>query len=194
MLKYPWHVLSLMMHFFKTLSIFTDKTATISKTAVITGAVHIGKNVKVGDYVKIAGPCYIGDNTVIADYALVRESHIGPNCLIGSSSEVARSYLGEGVMLHRNYVGDSVFASHVLMGAGAVTANFRFDKKSVGSYVKGKKINTNANKLGAIIGADTKVGINVTLFPGLKIGANCMIRPGYCISRDMEDDTIIKKQ
>lgn len=187
MLKYPWHVLPLMMHFLKTLSIFTDKTATISKTAVITGAVHIGKNVKIGDFVKIVGPCYIGDNTIIADYALVRESHIGPNCLIGSSSEVARSYLGKGAMLHRNYVGDSVFAPHVLMGAGSVTANFRFDKETVSSYIKGKRINTQANKLGAVVGADTKIGVNSTLYPGVKIAAGSMIFPGEIVKRDREE-------
>ena len=155
---------------------------------MINGVVYIGKHVVIGDFAKIAGPCYIGDNTIIADYALVRESHIGRNCLIGSSSEVARSYLGDNVMLHRNYIGDSVLANNVLCGAGAVTANFRFDEKEVYSFVKKNKINSGLKKLGAIVGTNTKIGVNSTIYPGVKIGSEVLIAPHEVIKQDVGDN------
>lgn len=190
MLKYPWHVLSMMKHFLGTIKVnklADSQDLAIAETAIIQGPVIMEKGVKVGHFAKITGPCYIGENTIIADYALVRESHIGRNCLIGSSCEIARSYLSDRVSLHRNYVGDSVLAESVLFGSGVVTANFRFDEKEVQSMVKEKKVNTHMKKLGAIVGKNTKVGINTTLYPGIKIGSNCLVFPGEVVRKDVPD-------
>jgi len=167
-LKYPWQILPLIQHFLSRLGT----------------QVKIGKNVKISPTSKIVGPCFIGDNTVIGDFSLVVNSHIGANSLIGGYCEVTRSYLGDKVMLHRNYVGDSILADAVLMGAGAVTANFRFDQKPIGSLVKNNKINTNMIKLGAVIGNGTKIGVNSTLFPGVKIGSNKLVMPGSIVTKD----------
>ncbi len=189
-IKYPWHVLSMMRHFLdgiKANKLADSKDLTIAETAIIQGPVIMEKGVKVGHFAKITGPCYIGENTIIADYALVRESHIGKNCLIGSSCEVARSYLGDKVSLHRNYVGDSVLADGVLFGSGVVTANFRFDESEVQSIVKEKKVNTNMKKLGAIVGKNTKIGVNSTLYPGVKVGSNCLVFPGEVVRKDVPD-------
>ncbi len=177
-IKYPWQVLPMMHHFLG--SLYKE--------------VRIGKNVKIGKYTRIEGPCFIDDNTIIGDYAMVRQSHIGKNCLIGGYTEVARSYLGDNVMLHRNYVGDSVLDSNVLMGAEATTANFRFDEKTISSFVSGAKIDTNLQKLGAIIGTHAKIGVNTTLLPGVKIGHNTLIAPGYTIAEDVEDEMFIFKK
>lgn len=191
-LKYPWHVLqmdAIMRGFLKGQEI--DQSAYISDNAVIEGDVTIGKDCKIGNFVKIAGPCYIGQGTIIGDYSLVRESSIGQNALIGSGCEVARSYVGDNASLHRNYIGDSLVGNGVLFGAGAVTANFRFDQKHVQSTVGGKKVDTGSSKLGALIGERSKVGVNTTLFPGVKIGQGSIIAPGGVISQDIPDNTFV---
>ncbi len=169
-LKYPWQVLLMMRYFLATLK---------------NNEVRLGRNVRIGQYVKITGPTYIGDNTVIGDYVMIRESHIGSNCLIGGYSEVTRSYLDDGVYLHRNYVGDSVLGKNVLMGAGAVLANFRFD----GRVIK----NTGLVKLGSIIGEDSRIGVNGTILPGVKIGKNTFIGPAELIDKDIEDNKFVFK-
>ncbi len=193
-LKYPWHVLPMMSFFLKKLTKdMIKKGVFISKHATIKGPVFLGENVKIGDYAKIVGPIYIGDNSVVGDYSLVRESNIGNNCLVGGFSEVTRSYLSDGVMLHRNYVGDSIIGKNVLMGAGAVTANFRFDQSEVKSEVGGERINTNLTKMGAIIGPETKIGVNSTIFPGVKIGSRSLIAPGSIIDEDVDDNIFVFK-
>lgn len=187
-LKYPWHILSMMEFFLtKIKDNFIGMDSIISKNTILIPPVYIGANVKIGDFAKIVGPAFIGDGTIIADYAFVRNSHIGKNCLIGSSSEVARSYLGNNVLLHRNYVGDSVLDDNVLFGAGAVTANFRFDKKNVKSIVGKNKINSSLAKLGTIVGKNSKVGVNSTILPGVKIGSNSAVGPGSLVADDIED-------
>ena len=176
-LKYPWHVLTMTEYFLKTLK---DK-------------IKLGKNVKITKTAKIVGPCFIRAGTIMGDYVMVRQSHIGKNCLIGGYSEITRSYLGNGVSLHRNYIGDSVLADNVSFGAQAATANFRFDEKSVKSSVNGKRIDTNFEKFGAIIGVGSKIGVNATLLPGVKIGSNTFIGPGETIYEDVEDNLFVLK-
>jgi bifunctional UDP-N-acetylglucosamine pyrophosphorylase/glucosamine-1-phosphate N-acetyltransferase len=190
-LKYPWHVLDMMKTLLSGIKRNISKTASVSKTALVVGDVFIGENVKVGDFVKIVGPAYIGDNTVVGDYSLVRESQIGEDSLIGSYTEVARSYIGNRVFLHRDYVGDSVMADKSMMGSGAVTANLRFDGKTVTSSFDEGVVDTNRDKLGAIIGARSKIGVNSTLVPGVKIGEDSLIAPGEKVRFDLEDGTYL---
>lgn len=184
-LKYSWHVLSMQDYFFTHhLKKSTDSSAIIHKTATIEGDVYIGKNVKVGAYCKITGPCYLGDNVTIGDHSLIRNSTVEQNSLIGSGCEVARSYLGKGVMLHRNYVGDSVLSEGVTMGAGAVTANYRFDAQTIKTPIKGTLVDSKKEKFGLIAGREVKIGINVSTYPGVKLSAKIMILPGEVVTKD----------
>lgn len=184
-LKYPWQVLTMMDYFLiKIKETKICEKVLIAKSAVIEGPVVLEEGVKVLEYAKVVGPTYIGKNTVIGNYSLVRQSMIGNDCLIGGYSEVTRSYLGQRVMLHRNYLGDSVVENDVLFGAGATCANFRFDQDEIKSLVKGSLISTKRQKLGAIIGSGAKIGINASLMPGVKIGSNVFVYPGEIVKRD----------
>ena len=185
-LKYSWHVLSMQDYFFAHhLTKSIDSSATIHKTATIEGDVFMGKNAKVGAYSKITGPCYIGDNVVVGDHSLIRNSTVEQDSLIGSGCEVARSYLAKGVMLHRNYVGDSVLSEGVSMGAGAVTANYRFDAQTVKTPIKGTLVDSQKGKFGLIAGKDVKIGVNASTYPGVKLSAKTMILPGEVVKKDI---------
>jgi len=191
-LKYPWQVLNLTFYFLsKIKKNYVGKNVLISKKATIIEPVYLSDGVKIGDYAKVVGPTFIGKNSIIADYALINKSHIGEDCLIGGYSEVTRSYLGNKVFLHRNYVGDSVLADKVLLGAGVVLANFRFDAQPISSFVDGKKVNTELLKFGAIIGKESKMGVNSASLPGIKIGSKTFIGPGEVIKKDIEDNKFI---
>jgi bifunctional UDP-N-acetylglucosamine pyrophosphorylase/glucosamine-1-phosphate N-acetyltransferase len=166
-------------------SMAQNKSTYIHQSAMLKGNVSIGKNVKIMEYAKINGPCYLGDNSVVGSYALITESHIGKDSLIGGYTEVTRSYIGEGVMLHRNYIGDSILMNDVFCGAGAVTANMRLDKKTVKSVIKEKRIDSQKDKLGAMIGRDAKIGVNASLMPGVKIGSGKAVLPGKVVYKDI---------
>jgi len=191
-LKYPWHILSMMSNFLKSLKEKNiSPTAQISEKSLIIGPVFIGENVKIGDFCKIVGPVFIGDNTVVGDYAMIRESQVGEDSLIGGFSEVARSYIGNNVFLHRNYIGDSVLDNDVMFGAQAVTGNLKFDGEKVLSDIDEKRVDTDMNKLGSIVGNLSKIGVNSTIFPGVKIGRKCWIGPGEKVKYDLEDKTYL---
>ncbi len=191
-LKFPWQVLLMMKNFLLTIKEKKiSATAIVSKKAIIVGPVIIRDNVKVGDFCKIVGPTFIGDNSVIGDYSIIRESQIGQDCLIGSYTEVARSYIGNNVFLHRNYIGDSVLDNNVMFGAQAVTGNLRFNGEKISSLVNEEKVDTNMNKLGTIVGNLSKVGVNATILPGVKIGKETWIGPGEVVRYDVDDKTYL---
>lgn len=186
MLKYPWHLLDVMTWFLgkiKTSQI--SKKAQISSRAVVKGKVIIEDGVKVLEGAKVLGPCFIGKNSIIGDNSLVRGSVIGEDCVIGYSSDIARSYIADSCWTHTNYIGDSVLDTNVSLGSGTVTANLRLDEQNIYSPIKGQKTDSYMAKLGAIVGKNTRIGVNACLMPGVKIGPNCALGPNVIVNKDL---------
>ena len=100
-------------------------------------------------------------------------------------------YIGNNVFLHRNYIGDSVLDNDVMFGAQAVTGNLRFNGEKIFSVFSEEKIDTNMNKLGAIVGNLSKIGVNATILPGIKIGKETWVGPGETVKYDIEDKTYL---
>ena len=184
-LKYPWHLLDVA-------DMLLDLWARGAESPgpgyeQREDGVFVGKDVRIYPGAYVVGPALIGQDTVIGHNALVRDSIVGPRCVIGFGSEVARSVLFEGVVLHHDYVGDSVFDRGSSMGYGAVTANFRIDGRTVPSAVGGERIDSGRMKLGLMLGADARIGVNTSTMPGVKIGAGALIGPSMKVTRDVPD-------
>ena len=86
---------------------------------------------------------------------------------------------------HLSYIGDSVLGNAVSLGAGTITANLKFNDSNVESKVKGQMVDSGQHKLGAFFGDGAKTGINVSIFPGVKIGADTWIGPGAIVRADV---------
>lgn len=201
-IKYPWHLLQVWNLLMPKKRI--SKKTHVAKTAIIRGDVVIEDGVKVFDHAVIQGPSYIGKNSVVANNALIRESHIGANCVIGFSTEIARSYLSDGVWTHSNYIGDSVIGANTSFGSGAVTANLRLDEGNIFMNIGGgrgdnaggggtdggtggQRVDTGMNKFGVVIGENVRIGVNTSIMPGVKIGNNSFVTSGLCVSQDIPD-------
>jgi len=191
-IKYPWHVHIVFNHYFDLMKKSIDRSAKIAKNAIINGKVIIGKNVRIFDGAVINGPAYIGDDSIVATNALVRESYVGHGCIIGFSTEVARSYLQSNVWTHTNYIGDSIIANNVSFGSGAVTGNLRLDEKNIYVEVDGVRVDTRMNKFGLICGENVRVGINTSLMPGIKIGANSFIGAGIVVPENIPENSYVR--
>jgi len=192
-LKYPWDLFGTARFLLdKYLKSEIDQSAKIAKNVTIEGNVFIGKNTKIFENAVIKGPCYIGDNCVVGNNTLIREySSLENSVLIGAFAEITRTVFQEDVHVHSGYFGDSIFGKGCRIGAGTVTANVRIDRGEVKSVVKGEKIGTDTDSLGAIIGGNTKVGINCSFMPGKLVGSDCQIGPGSVIFENVEDDTVL---
>lgn len=187
-LKYPWHTLSIMEAFLNEIEGQTiAEDAFVSDKATVLGNVIIESGAKIFPGAAVVGPAYIGKNTIVGNNSLVRNSMVLNNCNVGFTTEVARSYVADGVQMHACRVLDSVFADNVNFSAGCTTANLRIDNGIVKTMVKGDRIESGRDKFGAVVGADTFLGVDVMTMPGIKIGANAVVGPGTHIHNDVPD-------
>ncbi len=195
-LKYPWHLFSITKYLMdKYLNFKIPKNVKIKKNVTISGKICLGENVKIFENATIVGPCYIGENSLIGNNALIREyTNIEGNCLVGANVEITRSIFQEDVHTHSGYFGDSIFGRGCRLGAGTITANLRIDRGEIKTKSKVKsqklKVKTGLTSLGAIVGENTKFGINCSLMPGVLIGSNCLIGPNTQIRENIENNTI----
>ncbi len=191
-LKYPWHIQSVFEYLFSKAEKGVAKSAKIAKSVVIEGDVIIEDGVRVMENAVIKGPAYLGKNSIVATNALVRGSHIGENCVVGFGTEVARSFFGNGVWTHSNYIGDSVIGNNVSFGAGTVTGNLRLDEINIIVSNAGEKMDIGSNKFGAVIGDNVRVGINTSIMPGIKIGEGSMIGAGIILPENVQANSFVR--
>ncbi len=159
----------------------------VESTAVIHGPVYVAEGAVIRSHSVVEGPAWIegevGPFARIRPWSfLLRESRAATHTEVKASILMMRAKAP-----HLNYVGDSILGEDVNLGAGTITANLRFDHRSVKVNLKGKRIDTGRNKLGAIVGDRAQTGINVSLFPGVRIGAYSWINPGLVVDRDIAD-------
>lgn len=185
-IKYPWHVLDVTRFYLDQIEgqhIHPD--AKLMGEVAISGNVIIEAGARLFHGASVVGPAYIGAGAIVGNGALVRESMVGAGCMVGHTSEVARSYLGQKVNLHRAVVLDSVFEDRVNFSAGCITANLRIDHGHVKSTVKGERLNTGRDKLGAMVGEGAFIGIQSGTMPGVKIGAGAEVGAFTNVTADL---------
>ncbi len=186
--KYPWDILNATAFVLSGIKPHIAKSAKIDKSVIIEGPVVIEEGVRIFENTKIVGPCYIGRDTIIGNNNIIRDSHIGARCVTGFSTDITRSYVGDDCWFHTNYIGDSVLEGNVSMGSGAVLANLRLDDGGVSSIVKGEKVLTGRTKLGALVASGVRMGVNVSVMPGVKIGAHSFVGSGVVLDRDLPEN------
>ena len=180
--KYPWHAYDKFKMYVENSQAKIDPSADIHPTAVIEGHVIIDANAKVDANAVIKGPAYIGANTIVGVGALINQSFIEHDCVIGFNTEVSRSVIQEYSTTHGGFLGDSIIGTNVWLAHGVVTANMRLDKQPIKDRAK----------LGVMIGDNAVIGIGVTFMPGVKVGANATIMPSTIIKSDIEPGATIK--
>lgn len=172
----------------------SDIKGMVEDGATVNGELILGEGsiVKSGTYIE--GPVSIGKNTVVGPNAYLREfTNIGDNCHIGASVELKNTIILSGTNVpHLSYVGDSIIGTNCNLGAGTLVGNLRLDNANVKMRIKGKLVDSGRRKLGCVIGNNTKLGLNVMVNSGRKIGNNCFVGPGVIVYKDVPDDTSVR--
>lgn len=185
--KFPWHIQKLFHYFMENAEASISDKAEIAESAQIKGKVIIEDGVRIFDNAVVQGPAYIGKNCIIANNALVRDVNMGEGCVAGYSTEIARSFLGDDVWTHSNYIGDSVIGTNVSFGAGTVTGNLRLDERNIMVDIKGEKVDSGSPKFGLITGNGVRAGVNTSFMPGVKIGSGSFVGAGIVVAQDIEE-------
>ena len=191
-ISYPWDLLEA-----NRAALDSDEEVRNGETEVgvhLKGTVSLaeGSRVKSGSYIE--GPVYVGEGAVVGPNAYVRPgTSLGKGAKVGAGCEVKNSIvMDEAKIPHLCYVGDSVLGRGASLGAGTITANLKFNDSHVESRVKRQMVDSGQRKLGVIFGDGVKTGINVSIFPGVKIGADSWIGPGAIVKSDVPSNARMK--
>jgi len=151
-----------------------------------------GENTEIWSNATIRKPVVIGSDCKIKN-CVIEKSVVGDGCVIGEFSIVKRSIvMNKSKVPHLNYVADSVIAEGCNLGAGTKIANLRFDDANVKVTIKGKRIDSGRRKLGAFIGYNVKTGINVSIYPSVKIGSDSWIEAEVSVKKDVEKGSFVR--
>ena len=188
----PWNLLELNEYLLKN-KLKHEIRGTVEEGAVIVPPVEIGEGTVVRSGSYIIGPVKIGKNSRIGPNCFIRPyTSIGDHCHIGNAVEVKNSIIMDHSNApHLNYVGDSIVGENSNLGAGTITANLRHDRGNIKVEIKGKLEDSGRHKLGAIIGHGVKTGINVSIYPGRKIGSGSLVGPGVVVDRNVPPKTLV---
>lgn len=187
---YPWQTLDLNQQLLQ--DIRPSVKGKVHRAANIQGPVVIEKGTEIFPGAYIQGPVVIGKNCRIGPNCFIRPyTSIGDNCHIGNGVEVKNSVIFSNTNVpHLNYVGDSVIAENCNFGAGTKIANLMHNG-NVRMEIKGKLMDTGRKKLGAIIGDNTKTGINTSIYPGRKLGPNSLTDVAAVVIKNVPPDHIL---
>ncbi len=148
-------------------------------------ATFIGEGAHLRSHTVIYCGNRIGKGFQTGHGALVRESNeIGDNVSIGSGSIVEHHVrIGNGVRLHSHvFVPEfSVLEDECWLGPNVVLTNARYPRSP---RVKDELA-------GAIIERGAKLGANVTVLPGIRIGRDALIGAGSVVTRDVPPGAVV---
>ena len=169
----------------------------IEDGAHLVGPVAVAETARIRSGAYVEGPAFIDEECDIGPNCYIRPcTSVGKKTRIGNACEVKNSLIMDNVHVgHLSYVGDSVLGEHCNLGAGTITANYRFDAGTIKMTVKEKVTDSDRRKLGAILGDHVKTGINALFMPGVKVGNGSWVGPNVMVQRDVPaKSTVLLKQ
>lgn len=145
-------------------NVYIDTQCTIEDFVVINaqkGPVIIESGVYIHAHTRLEGPLFIGKNSQILG-GLIARSSIGRHCKVAGelSDTILSDYSNKA---HAGFVGHSFIGKWVNLGAHTTTSNLKNTYGTITMSLNGKKIETNQQFLGSIIGDHVKTAIG-TLF------------------------------
>lgn len=149
------------------------KNVRISKQVVFdtsAGPIVIGDNVEIAPFVNLVGPLYIGPNSKINEFSVLKHSSIGAVCKVGGEVD-ASVIAGYSNKQHQGILAHSYVGEWVNLGGGTTTS----DLKNTYSKVKMQGQDTGEQFLGCVIADYSKTAINTGIYMGKVIGVNSFI-------------------
>ncbi len=164
---------------------FKGEGTTIGEHCYIGAFSYLGKNVRIGDQVKIFPHCYVGDNTVIDEHTILypgvktyANTKIGSYCNIQAGAVIGSHGFGfapnkDGSFTNIPQVGNVELGNHVDIGA-----NTTIDCATIGTtrIADGVKIDNLVQVAHNVeIGKNTAIAAQTGISGSVKIGKNVLI-------------------
>ncbi|MDO5978962.1 DapH/DapD/GlmU-related protein [Flavivirga spongiicola] len=146
----------------------------------IANGIAIHKSTIVENGVTIKGPFIAMENCHIGANSYFREGvFLDKLVKIGPCSEIKSSIICSGTAIaHLNYIGNSIIGQEVNFEAGSIAANHYNERTDKRIWIKYKNeiIETGVEKLGALVGDNSRIGANGVLSPGTVLEKNTIVK------------------
>lgn len=160
-------------HLVNPAGIHIGRGACVKPGAVLdaeNGPIHIDAGAAVQPGAVVIGPCYVGPRSVIRPQANIREdTSIGPVCKVGGEVE-ATIFQGYSNKQHDGFLGHSIVAEWVNLGAATVTSDLKNTYGTIRVSINGVGVETGQHFVGTVFGDHAKTGIGTILPTGCVIG------------------------
>lgn len=193
-IKYPWDLFSVVEELMDKRQQMISGKAEIADSAEIEGKVIVEDGARIYENAVVKGPAYIGEDATVGNNALVRDhSTLERGSMVGANSEVKNTVFQPESSMHSGFIGDSVVGRNSRIGAETVVANrnFREDGERPGIesdlIAKDYSKDTGRSFLGAFIGENVDIGVNVSIMPGIQIGSDAKVGPGTVVKENVEN-------
>jgi UDP-N-acetylglucosamine diphosphorylase/glucosamine-1-phosphate N-acetyltransferase len=154
-----------------------DHAVTIEAGAVVEpyvvidaslGPVVVRRGAQVHAFTRLAGPCYIGEDTHLLG-GRISGSVIGPQCRVHGdvSASIFAGYVNKA---HEGFVGHTIVGRWANLGAGTTTSNLKNSYGAVRLWTPAGDRSTGLTFLGSLIGEHAKIGIGTMLGTGTVVG------------------------
>jgi glucose-1-phosphate thymidylyltransferase len=146
--------------------VVTDSTA---------GPIVLEENAKVGPYTFLSGPAHIGAATRIIEHSAIKDAvALGHTCKVGGEVEASTIEPFTNKQ-HHGFLGHSHLGSWVNLGAGTSNSDLKNTYGTVSMEYEGRKVATEMQFVGCIMGDYAKTAVNTSIFTGKTIGACSMV-------------------
>ena len=170
--------------------IYIGQNAKVLSGAVIYPGCMLSHNVSIGHGTVLEEECLIGRDTFIGHNVVMRpRTEIGERCIIGHGTVFeGQSVIGDNVLIHaQNHItrgvriGDNVFIAPLFVGANdPVMAHARRDLFKEEEFYQPY-----------VIEDGVRIGVAVTLLPGVRLGKNAIIAAGAVITKDVPENAVM---
>ena len=161
------------MFFLEGMKHYISNDSLISAESKIGYPTHIDSG-SIVDSSEIISPCLISNNVNIGKNSKIKSSVIRKDVKIGKNCVIENSVIMDGVK-----IGDNSVVSFSIIGDNSnIGDNVIFESKSdenIQFEIKGKLVDSNRIKLGAIVGKNVTVRNNSRIKPGQKIESGTII-------------------
>jgi bifunctional UDP-N-acetylglucosamine pyrophosphorylase/glucosamine-1-phosphate N-acetyltransferase len=193
--KYPWDLFEVTKELKQKSERRISEEAEIAESAEIQGKVVVEDGAEIYENAVIKGPAYIGEDTVVGNNSVIRDHVVlEKGSTVGANAEVKNSIFQPESSMHSGFVGDSIIGRNSRLGAGTVVANrlFRSDggrpEIEVDLLAKDFVKQTGRDYLGAFIGENVDIGVNVSIMPGVGITSDTRVAPGTVVDENIEEE------
>jgi glucose-1-phosphate thymidylyltransferase len=158
--------------------VFAEEGARLGEHVVTdtsSGLILLDRGASVGPHSLLTGPLYIGPHARVLEHAAIKDCVVlGHTTKIGGEVEasVIEPYTNKQ---HHGFLGHSYLGSWINLGAGTCNSDLKNTYGPVNMDYGGRRVTTDMQFVGVIMGDYSKSAINTGIFTGKTVGVCSMV-------------------